>query len=77
MCWKGVFRISGHDSSLRIVVLKMWVKCDVIFSPPPPSPPQPPHDSTLKFIDVTVTHSYTINKSFGTTVLPQWAPRHS
>lgn len=76
MCWKGVFQISRHDSSLNIVVLKMWVKCDVIFLPTTPTL-QTSHDSTLKFIDVTVTHLYAINKSFGTTVLPQWAPRHS
>lgn len=53
MCWKGFFQISRHVSGLHIVVLKMWVKCDVIFSPPP-------LDSTLKFIDVTVTHLYTL-----------------
>lgn len=53
LCRKGVSQISRHVSGLHIVVLKMWVKCDVIFLPPP-------HDSTLKFIDVTVTHLYTL-----------------
>lgn len=52
---RDFFQISRHVSGLHIVVLKMWVKCDVIFSLP-----APPHDSTLKFIDVTVTHLYTL-----------------
>lgn len=48
LCWKE----GRYVSDLHIVVLKMWVKCDVV--------PLPSHDSTLKFIDVTVTHLYSL-----------------
>lgn len=38
--WNRVFQISRHVSGLRVVVLKMWVKCDVIpLSPRPPTHP--------------------------------------
>lgn len=39
--WKGVFQISRHVSGLHIV-LKMWVKCDVI-SPHHHQPPPTNH----------------------------------
>lgn len=57
---EGIFFFSDIQTcqwSTYCEVLKIWVKCNVIFSP---APPPPPHDSTFKFIDVTVTHLYTL-----------------
>lgn len=74
---EGVIQIFRHSDMFVVYVLLCWKrgwKCDLL--PRAPRPPAPSPHSTFEFIDVTVTHVYFLKKSFGTTVLPQWAPCH-